>query len=121
MSTQPNGSAMPFKMDHRQVAQVLASAAEESCNPSQIGYYETLVDLVKKVRSSRTWQVGEVFVHCSTPDSFVVMKQVAPASCEMLTISQNGFHDVLTAFRFEEAELLATLQSYMTGAQAQSV
>lgn len=95
-----------------QVAEVLA-AQEEGTNPSKIGRYVTLDALAEKVRSSRHWDQGEIFT-CALDDArFVVMKQVAPASCEMLTLTHHGYHDVLTAYRYDQQELVEQLRGYL--------
>jgi hypothetical protein len=94
------------------IAQILLDN-EEICDMQRIGYYPTLHELVSRASGSRHWSEGEVFVFAEASDRFIVMKQVAPDSCEMLTISNEGFHDVLTAYRFEAAELELLLQGYM--------
>jgi hypothetical protein len=91
----------------------LLAEQEESCNPDKIGYYTDIQSLAEKVRSSKNWSQGEVFVCAQSDQRFIVMKQIAPSSCEMLTISNSGFQDVLTAYRFELEELVATLDGYM--------
>lgn len=78
-----------------------------------IQYYPTLEALVHTAASSRCWSLGETFVCAESPERFVIMCQVAPASCEMLTLTQNGFHDVLTAYRFAPDELAAQIRGYM--------
>lgn len=82
---------------------------EETAAQEYISYYASLDALAGTVRGSKNWSMGQIFV-CPLPDQrYVIMKQVAPASCEMMTITQNGFHDVLTAYRYEQAELVKVL------------
>ena len=94
------------------VREILAEQ-EEVCHPEKIGYYPDIRSLAEKVRSSKIWSQGEVFVYADNNQRFIVMKQIAPSSCEMLTISNTGFQDVLTAYRFELEELIETLNGYM--------
>lgn len=96
------------------VTEILASQ-DESCNPGQVGFYPDLEALAAKVRSSKNWSQGEVFVYAESEAEYVVMKQVAPSSCEMLTITHDGYKDVLTAYRYEQEELVDQLRSYMAG------
>ena len=93
--------------------QAILAGENETCDPSHVGFYPDLNSLAEKVCGQKNWSQGEVFVFAESADRFVVMKQVAPASCEMLTITQNGFHDVLTAYRFEQDELVQQLTGYM--------
>lgn len=95
-----------------QIVAIMASHAEV-VRTSQLGIYESLDALAEKVRSSRNWTQGETFACGLSDGRFVIMKQVAPASCEMLTFTQNGFHDVLTAYRFTQDELVQQLQQYI--------
>lgn len=85
----------------------------EGCNESRIGYYASVDALVEAVRSSKNWEEGEVFVFSYSPSKWVVMKQVAPAGCEMLIITNTSVKDVLTAYRFEQDELVALVRKYM--------
>lgn len=77
----------------------------------QIGHYASIEALASKVRSSTHWTMGETFCCALDQGRFVIMKQIAPSSCEMLTITQNGVHDVLTAYRFEQKELVDLLNA----------
>lgn len=99
------------------VAAILA-AHKEACVPDQVSYYPNLGALADTVRSSKCWAEGEVFVWASAPDRFIIMKQVAPSSCEMLTIAPSGAKDVLTAYRFTSNELVAQLQLYLASSEA---
>lgn len=94
------------------ISAVLA-ASNELFNPAKLGFYDTLEAIAEKTSGSKSWDVGEVFVYAPGPGVFLVMKQVAPGSCEMLTISPAGVEDVLTAYRFELSELVATLKNYL--------
>ncbi|CAN7648049.1 hypothetical protein LJR129_005046 [Acidovorax sp. LjRoot129] len=91
-----------------QVVKALASC-DEHCSEEHIFYYPTIESLAQKVRSSNVWSAGEVFVFVESPTRFIVMMQVAPSSCEMLTVSQSGFCDVLTAYRIDHSELVSML------------
>lgn len=95
----------------QQIREVLAKQGE-SFDESHVGHYASIDELAEKVRSQKNWSMGEVFSCAIDQDRFLIMKQIAPASCEMLTISQNGYHDVLTAYRFDQAELVAQLSGY---------
>jgi hypothetical protein len=57
--------------------------------------------------------MGEVFVFAESKDNFIVMKQIAPSSCEMLTITNYGIQDVLTAYRYDLSDLVETLNGHM--------
>jgi hypothetical protein len=96
------------------VARLLAEQ-DEGCNPEHVCYLDSLDALVDKVRSSRCWSLGEVFVFAGGRDEFVVMKQIAPSSCEMLTITNHGYMDVHTAYRYGQAELVNMLRDHMQG------
>jgi len=111
MNQKANGTGKR-QLDHKIIAKILGTHGE-ACSEHQIGHYANLDDLAEKVRSSKNWSMGEVFACALDSDRFVVMKQVAPASCEMVTITQNGFHDVLTAFRFGQQELVDQLRVYV--------
>lgn len=102
--------AHPLSMD--ELSAILA-AEDEDCDPAHVGFYPDLESLAEKVRSSEIWSQGEVFVWAASKDEFVVMKQIAPSSCEMLTLTQDGYKDILTAYRFEQDELLGTLRRYL--------
>ena len=91
----------------------ILEAEGEGCNETRVGYYESVEALATAVRGSKNWEEGEVFVFSYSPSKYVVMKQVAPASCEMLTITNTGVKDVLTAYRFEQDELVALIRKYM--------
>ncbi len=94
--------------------QSILRAEDETCYPENVAFYPDLRALAEKVRSQKNWAQGQVFVFAESADRFVVMKQVAPSSCEMLTITQNGFHDVLTAYRFDQDELVRQLEGYLS-------
>lgn len=98
-------------LDYARVAAILASH-DERVGEHQVGYYPTLETLAEKVRSNRNWSKGEVFVCDLGNDQFVIMKQIASASCEMMTVSHNGYHEVLTAYRYGQHELVAALRGY---------
>lgn len=97
------------------ISEILKSH-NENCVKEKVGYYTDLESLVEKVRSSKSWTMGEVFVYAEATDSFIIMKQIAPASCEMLTISPKGQEDVLTAYRYGQEELTKQLQGYLDNA-----
>lgn len=86
---------------------------DEGCDLSSIGFYPTLDELVARVRGSKNWTIGSVFVWAERDDRFVIMKQIAPDSCEMLTITNEGFVNVLTAYRFQQDYLVKMLSSCM--------
>lgn len=102
----------------REAVQALLAAQDEACDVGRIGFYPDLKALVDKVRSSKIWAQGEVFVFAESDERFVIMKQVAPASCEMLTITNTGWLDVLTAYRIDEGELVIMLNEAMDGEYA---
>lgn len=102
------------------VASILA-ALHESCNVGCIGYYHDLRALVERTSGSKHWDEGAVFVFASSPNSFIIMKQVAPASCEMLTVSNTGYQDVITAYRYQPEALEQTLQGFMDDVTPPSV
>lgn len=95
----------------QQIRAVLAKQGE-SFDEAHVSHYRSISELAETVRSQKNWSMGEVFSCAIDADRFLVMKQVAPASCEMLTISQQGFHDVLTAYRYSQADLVAQLSAY---------
>jgi hypothetical protein len=105
-------SDTPRGMPVDQVAAILAFH-QETCHREQVSYYPSLEALAAQVRSSRCWAEGEVFVWAPTGAEFIIMKQVAPSSCELMTITASGFKDVLTGHAFETAELVAQLRSYL--------
>lgn len=93
----------------------LLAEQDEICDPERVCYYDSLELLAEKVRSNSTWSQGEVFVYAGGKDDFVIMKQIAPSSCEMLTITNHGYMDVMTAYGFEQAELVTTVCEHMQG------
>ncbi|CAG9184133.1 hypothetical protein LMG32289_05525 [Cupriavidus pampae] len=100
-----------------QIAAVLA-AQGEGMSPAKVGRYPTLDALVARAGGSRHWAEGEIFSFALDDTRFVVMKQIAPASCEMMTFTQNGFHTVLSAYRYTPQELADALMGYMGAAHA---
>ena len=104
-------------LSREKVVELLAEH-DEICEPSRIGYYPSVEELAERVRGTHNWTMGEVFVFPQSPGKYIIMKQVAPSSCEMLTISQNGYHDVLTAYRFDKDMLISLLEGYMTTTNA---
>ncbi|MFP3637554.1 hypothetical protein [Paraburkholderia sp. SIMBA_054] len=97
-------------LSREKVKQVLA-AHDESCNVEKVFFYPSLEALVETVRGNRVWAIGEIFVCALDEQRFVIMKQIAPDSCEMMTVTHKGFHDVLTAYRFEQDELVKYVTS----------
>ena len=95
----------------------LLAAHDEGMNPEKVCYYTDIRALAEKVSGSKCWSQGEVFVFCESEERFVVMKQIAPSSCEMLTITNKGFQDVLTAYRYQLDDLVTALLGYMDGSQ----
>lgn len=93
--------------------QRILAAEDECCDFDRIGYYDTIDGLAAKVRSSKMWSIGEIFVHAESADRFIIMKQVAPESCEMLTITHQGSFDVLTAYMYEQDDLVKVLAHLM--------
>ena len=67
-------------MPREAVVDALYAQGEGSAT-GNIGYYENLRTLAAKVSGSRNWSEGEIFVFAESRNHFVVMKQVAPASC----------------------------------------
>lgn len=112
MDTRVASVPTKFQLSENKIRDILANASEEF-NPANTGYYESVEELVEKVRGSKNWSQGEVFVYAESEDKYVVMKQIAPSSCEMLTITQDGYKDVLTAYRFEQDELVAMVKGFM--------
>lgn len=111
MMTTYNPSGIVIRLAPEQVKAILAQH-DEDCGDC-VGYYANLDDLAAKVRSNTNWAMGSVFVYAQSSERFIVMKQIAPSSCEMLTISGHGVHDVLTAYRFSQEELVSKLQAYL--------
>lgn len=99
-------------LDAARVIEIMA-VHQETVRAEQIGFYPSLDALAEKVRSSRHWSEGETFVCGPADDQYVIMRQIAPASCEMMTVTQNGFHDVNTAYRYSQDELVRLLQEYV--------
>ena len=99
------------------VARILASE-DEICDPRRVCYYPDIETLAKQVRGSKNWTMGEVFVYAESPERFIIMKQVAPSSCEMFTVTQAGFCDVLTGYLFEQVELVELLTEYINRSPA---
>ena len=89
---------------------------DETCDERRVCYYQNIETLARQVRSSKCWTMGEVFVYVESAHRFIVMKQIAPSSCEMLTICQAGYCDVLTAYRYTQEELVASLNEYLARA-----
>ncbi|WP_432262904.1 hypothetical protein [Cupriavidus sp. TMH.W2] len=97
----------------REQVQAVLAAHGESADLSHMLHYASLDHLAETVRGSRHWGQGEIFV-CAIDDArFVILKQIAPSSCEMLTLTHHGFHDVLTAYRYEQQALVETLRDYL--------
>lgn len=94
------------------VADLLA-AQDEACDPSRVSYYPAIEELAATVARSARWAQGEVFVHVSDANRYVVMKQIAPSSCEMLVLSNVGYCDVISANRYGHDELVTALLGYM--------
>jgi hypothetical protein len=99
------------RLSRAKVASILAGH-DEHADVDKIGYYDSLDSLAAMVRSGKNWAEGEIFVSAFENDRYVIMKQVAPSSCELATYTQNGFHDVLTGYRFEQDELVEILKTY---------
>lgn len=100
------------------VQALLRDRYEESVRLQSISYYESIEDLAEWARRSKYWSQGETFVHVLDKDRYVILCQIAPASCEMLTVSQNGYHNVLTACWYEQHELVGLLNQYVSPAAA---
>lgn len=112
-----DGEVKVQPLSYERVAAILAEHDEE-VSFGNVAFYPSLEALAGKTRGSKNWSQGEVFVYAGSEESFVVMKQIAPASCEMLTITQAGFFDVLTASAFELNALVAELQAAQSGSRA---
>lgn len=106
-----SSDSLQAKLGNAEVARILSSH-DEDVDPSKISHYATVDGLAEKVRSSGCWGIGETFVCPLGESRYIIMKQIAPSSCEMMTITQNGFHDVLTANRYEQDELVSQLRQY---------
>ena len=102
------------ELSYEAISRILA-AQDAKAGPGQIAHYPTLEALSEKARGSRHWGMGETFVWAESPEKFLILTQIAPDSCEMLVISHNGYHNVLTAYRFEQDELVAMLDGYVNG------
>lgn len=96
----------------------ILQAHGESCNTGQICHFSSLLELATRAASSRSWAAGEIFVFAESADRFTILKQLAPSSCEMLVVTANGAHDVLTAYRFTPEELAEEAKAYMDKPQA---
>lgn len=90
----------------------ICAAQGECIRPESIGFYDSIEALAQRAGGSRYWEIGETFVYAGAAGRFLILCQVAPDSCEMMTISQSGFHDVLTASAIEQNELVAMLKGY---------
>ena len=103
------GYEEPFVcFDQEEIAALSSEAREFVRNPSGMSPSQ-----VQAILASKSWAEGQVFVHSGEDGNFVVMKQVAPASCEMMTITNQGYMDVVTAYRFEQQELVDEVRSHM--------
>lgn len=112
-TTASNGVAEPsLVLPPEKVASILKGHDEE-CATHRLCYYPDVETLASQVRSSKNWAMGEVFVYVESATRYIVMKQIAPSSCEMLTITPSGIADVLTAYRFELDELVAKLEGFL--------
>jgi hypothetical protein len=115
----PNLSVGERRLSRARVASILA-AHDERADFDRMNYYDSLDELAAQVRSSRNWAEGEIFVSAFEDDRYVILKQVAPSSCELATYTQNGFHDVLTGYRYGQDELVEVLQTYSSEKSAPS-
>ena len=106
-----NPLSAEIRLQPNEVAAILASQ-DEAC-PNTIGYYPNIEALAKTVGGQKSWAMGEVFVYAESRERYLVLKQIAPSSCEMLTITANGPQDVLTAYRFPQDELVSCLRAYL--------
>lgn len=98
---------------------LVMEAVGENAYAEKIGYYESVGELVEKIRSSKHWDQGEIFVYAKSPDDYVIAKQVAPSSCEMMIVTKHGVWDVVTAYMFEQDELVQAVQQQMIQAEKQ--
>lgn len=96
------------------VAAILA-AQDEACSPSSVGYYPSVDALAQRAAGIRAWAMGEVFVWAQGPEDFVILKQVAPDSCEMLVLTQHGYHDVVSAHSLGAQDFARDLERYRSG------
>ncbi|CAM8642277.1 hypothetical protein MCEMSEM18_03512 [Comamonadaceae bacterium] len=110
---QESGLSISEQSLSREAVISLLAQHDESGYPGNISYYADIAALAETTRGSKNWSSGQIFVYATSAHHFIVMKQIAPASCEMLTISHKGFHDVLTAYRFEQQGLVDTLEGYL--------
>lgn len=108
--TEPNVHLPP------QAVACILKGHDEECDTHRLCYYPSVEVLARQVRSSKHWTMGEVFVYVESASRYIVMKQIAPSSCEMLTITKQGVADVLTAYRYEQDDLVG----YLTGLLDQS-
>lgn len=99
-------------LDHGKVRLIL-EAVEECCYPENVYHYESLEEMAETMRSQSCWAMGQVFVFAKSVDDFVIAKQIAPSSCEMLIVTKHGIREVLTAYRYEQEELLSYLRTEM--------
>lgn len=104
--------AVKTTISKERVIEILAQH-DEIAYPENIGFYPSVSVLAKTVGAQKRWAIGQVFVTAVDKDHYIIMKQIAPDSGEMATFSHNGFHDVLTAYRFEQVELETCLHSYL--------
>ena len=88
-------------------------ACGEPCNLEQVSFYPDIESMAARQRESKNWSQGEIFVFSRSEDCFLIAKQVAPSSCEFLVVTHDGCKDVLTAYRFRQEELVATLKGYI--------
>ena len=94
------------------VAAILAEQ-DELLNESQACYYDSVEELVERASGQKNWTQGETFIFASSSTRYVVMKQIAPSSCEMLTLTNAGFLDVFTAYRYPPGDLKLVLERHM--------
>ena len=96
-----------------QVIEQLLAQEDEGCDPHRICFYQDLASMVALQRQNKAWSQGEIFVHVVSMQRFVIMKQIAPSSCEFLILTHEGYKDVVTAYRFEQDELVSLIQGYL--------
>lgn len=99
-------------LSRARVKEILAGQ-DESIDERRICYYPSVEALVMRASGTKNWSSGEVFVYAETPNHFLILCQIAPSSCEMMTLTHNGFHDVVTAYRVAPEELTAMFKGYM--------
>lgn len=109
--TSPDYPKMPI--EHIQAALALAGA---TVNPDRVGHYASVASMVNLMCGSRCWSQGETFCHMANDHQWVVAQQIAPSSCEMMIITQNGFLDVVTAYRVDASALEHTILQHMNQA-----